>query len=195
MADAASPAGPMRVVAFTGMPGAGKSEAVAEAKRRGLPIVSMGDFVRQAVKSQGLPGTDENLGRIATQMRKEKGADYWAQRTCDNVLDDHQDEGLVIIDGVRTLAEIEVFRRRLGTSFHLVAITVPDAVRAQRLIERQRSDDPADVRKMEARDKREIGWGILEAIASADTVLNNSPPLSEFRLHVSELFDKLTSAS
>lgn len=193
MADAASPAGPMRVVAFTGMPGAGKSEAVAEAKRRGLPIVSMGDFVRQAVKSQGLPGTDENLGRIATQMRKEKGADYWAQRTCDRVMDAHQDESLVIIDGVRTLAEIEVFRRRLGTSFHLVAITVPDAVRAQRLIERQRSDDPADVKKMEERDKREIGWGILEAIASADTVLNNLPPLSEFQKHVSELFDKLTS--
>lgn len=195
MAVAASPAGPMGVVAFTGMPGAGKSEAVAEAKRRGLPIVSMGDFVREAVRSQGLPGTDENLGRIATQMRKEKGADYWAQRTCDRVLDEFQDKPLVIIDGVRTLAEIEVFRRRLGTTFHLVAIQVPDAVRAQRLIERQRSDDPGDPKKISERDKREIGWGILEAIASADTVLDNSPPLSEFRRHVSQLFDRLTSTS
>lgn len=185
----------MRVVAFTGMPGAGKSEAVAEAKRRGLPIVSMGDFVREAVKSQGLPGTDENLGRIATQMRQEKGADYWAQRTCDHILDQYQGEPLVIIDGVRTLAEIDVFRRRLGASFHLVAITVSDAVRAQRLIERQRTDDPADLKKMEQRDKREIAWGILDAIASADTVLNNLPPLSEFRKNVSELFNRLTSAS
>jgi dephospho-CoA kinase len=193
--DLASGAGPMRVVAFTGMPGSGKSEAVAEAKRRGLPIVSMGDFVREAVRSQGLAGTDENLGRIATQMRRDHGADYWAQRTCDRVMDTYQDAPLVIIDGVRTLAEIEVFRRRLGTSFHLVAITVPDAVRAERLTKRQRSDDPADAKLIAQRDQREIGWGILQAIASADTVIDNSPPLSEFRRHVAGLFDQLTSAA
>jgi dephospho-CoA kinase len=174
--DLASGAGPMRVVAFTGMPGSGKSEAVAEAKRRGLP-------------------TDENLGRIATQMRRDHGADYWAQRTCDRVMDTYQDAPLVIIDGVRTLAEIEVFRRRLGTSFHLVAITVPDAVRAERLTKRQRSDDPADAKLIAQRDQREIGWGILQAIASADTVIDNSPPLSEFRRHVAGLFDQLTSAA
>lgn len=195
MADVASPAGRMRVVAFTGMPGAGKSEAVAEARRRGLPIVSMGDFVRAAAKAQGLRGTDEELGRIASAMRGEKGADYWAQRTCDRVLDEFQDASLVVIDGVRTLDEIDVFRRRLGVAFHLVAIQVPDALRAERLTRRQRTDDPTDQKQIAQRDEREIGWGILQAIAAADTVLDNSPPIEEFRRHVTRLFDRLMATT
>lgn len=183
----------MRVVAFTGMPGAGKSEAVAEAKRRGWPVVSMGDFVREAVKTQALPGIDENLGKVATQMRNEHGADYWAKLTCDRILRDHQDKPLVVIDGVRTLAEIETFRKRLGRAFHLVAIHASDELRAERLLKRQRSDDPAEKKDIVKRDQREIGWGILEAIAAADTVIDNTPPLSNFRRHVDELFEKLTS--
>jgi dephospho-CoA kinase len=183
----------MQVVAFTGMPGSGKSEAVEIARKRGLPIVTMGDFVRDTVKARGLPGTDENLGRIATEMRREKGADHWAHMTCDHILRTHQAAPLVVIDGVRTLAEIQTFRKRLGQKFHLVAIRAPDELRAERLRRRQRTDDSLDLAKFAQRDQREIGWGILEAIASAETIIDNTPPLEDFRRQVGDVFAKLTS--
>src|SRR5687767_11016282 len=122
----------MQVVAFTGMPGAGKSEAVAEARERGFPIVNMGDFVRAAAKEKGLPPTDENLGRIASQMRAEHGADIWARKTCDHIQAKFAADRLVVIDGVRTPAEIATMRKLLGRTFHLIAIHAPEPVRAER---------------------------------------------------------------
>lgn len=184
----------MRVVAFTGMPGSGKSEAVAEARKRGLPIVSMGDFVRETVRAQGLAATDENLGRVATRMRKEHGADWWARRTCDRIQAQWTHAPLVVIDGVRTVAEIRTFRERLGAAFHLVAIEAPPALRIERLRKRMRSDDPRDASDLAARDQREIAWGILEAIQSADNQVENAPPLHEFQRRIGALFDRLTSA-
>ncbi|MBI2077184.1 MAG: flagellar hook-basal body complex protein FliE [Euryarchaeota archaeon] len=181
----------MRVLAFTGMPGAGKSEAVEEARRRGLPVVSMGDFVRAAVREQRLEPTDENVGRVATAMRKEHGPDYWAQRTADRIEREWKDRPLVVIDGVRTLAEVKAFRARLGSAFHLVAIDAPFEVRAERLRLRGRSDDAKDKALVEKRDEREKGWGIEQAIASADTHIRNTPPLSDFRKRIDTLFEEL----
>lgn len=185
----------MRVVAFTGMPGAGKSEAVAEARRRGLPIVTMGDFVRAATSAQGLPLTDENLGRIATQMRRERGADWWAQRTCDEIERRHRGSRLVVIDGVRTLEEVEAFRRRLGAAFQLVAVETSLEMRADRLRRRGRPDDGTTVEQVRERDEREVGWGIDRAIAAADETLRNVQDLDGFRREVVALFDRLTRSA
>lgn len=183
----------MRVIAFTGMPGAGKSDAVAEARRRGLPIVVMGDFVRAEVRARGLAPTDENLGRTATEMRSRHGADVWAQRTADELLARHQSEPLVVIDGVRTLAEVETLRRRLGRAFYLVAIEAPLPDRARRLIARARSDAPLTLAGVEERDRREVGWGILEAMRGADERIKNEGTLEAFQGTVRGLFDRLTA--
>lgn len=181
----------MRVIAFTGMPGAGKSDAVAEARRRGLPIVVMGDFVRAEVRARHLPLTDDNLGRTATEMRARHGADVWANRTSDELLSRHRQDPLVVIDGVRTLVEVETLRRRLGRAFHLVAIEAPLAHRAQRLIARARSDAPLTLAAVEERDRREVGWGILEAMKGADERLENMESLESFQRAVRNLFDRV----
>lgn len=183
----------MRVIAFTGMPGAGKTDAVAEAKRRGLPIVVMGDFVRAEVRNRGLPPIDENLGRVATEMRQRFGADVWANRTADDLMAQHQKDPLVVIDGVRTLAEVETLRRRLGRSFYLVSIEAPPADRARRLMARARSDAPLSPADVAERDRREISWGIQEAMRGADERLENLGTLAQFEAQVRALFDRLTA--
>lgn len=185
----------MRAIAFTGMPGAGKSDAVAEARRRGLPIVVMGDFVRAEVRSRGLPLSDENLGRVATEMRTRHGADVWAQRTADELLRSHQQEALVVIDGVRTRDEVQTLRRRLGRAFHLVAIEAPQPERARRLMARARSDAPLTMEAVAERDRREIGWGILDAMKDADETIQNRSTIDDFHQAVRRLFDRLTAVT
>lgn len=185
----------MRVLAFTGMPGAGKSEAVEEARRRGLPIVNMGDFVRAATRGQGLPLSDENVGRIATQMRRDRGADWWAQQTCDEIERRHRGSPVVVVDGVRTLEEVETFRRRLGAAFQLVAVDTPLELRADRLHQRGRPDDAKTLGQVRERDEREMGWGIDRAIAAADLRLPNVKDLDRFRREVAALFDRLTGSA
>ena len=44
----------VRVVAIAGMPGSGKGEVAAVLAARGIPILSMGDMVREEVRRRGL---------------------------------------------------------------------------------------------------------------------------------------------
>lgn len=181
----------MRVVAFTGLPGAGKSEAVEVARQRGFPVVRMGDFVWEETRARGLELVDVNVGAVATDMRKRHGMDYWARRTCDVILDRHASAPLVVVDGVRTHEEVQHLRRRLGDRFELVAVGAPGPARVDRLLKRRRPDDAESPEAVEARDAREKGWGIESAMALADHRVENVADLPAFRRAVSELLDRL----
>lgn len=181
----------MRVVAFTGLPGAGKSEAVAVAKARGFPVVRMGEFVWEETRRRGLELVDANVGRVATEMRQKHGPDHWARVTCDAILQRFADEPLVVVDGVRSYEEVEAFRDRLADRFDLVAVEAAEQQRVDRLLRRQRSDDPSGREAILERDRREKGWGIERSIAEADDVVVNGGDLPKFRRAVSELLDRL----
>ena len=43
----------MKIIAFTGMPASGKSEAVQLAKDKGIPVIRMGDLVWEETRRQG----------------------------------------------------------------------------------------------------------------------------------------------
>lgn len=185
----------MRVVAFTGLPGSGKTDAVDEARRRGLPIVVMGDFVRAEARAKNLEPVDANLGKLAQELRRQHGPDVLAHRTADRVQKEHRGAKLIVIDGVRSLEEIHAFRTRFGNSFHVVAIEARDDQRHERLRGRGRSDDSTSVEQLKLRDEREKAWGVLEAMQKADMRLSNRGSLDEFRRDVSQLFDRLMSSA
>ncbi len=52
----------MRIIAFVGMPASGKSKAAKVARKRGIPVIVMGDSVREAVKRRGLDTSDAEIG-------------------------------------------------------------------------------------------------------------------------------------
>jgi len=171
----------MKVIAFTGMPGSGKSEAVKVAIEMGIPVVRMGDCVWEEVKRRGLEINDENVGRIANEMREKYGKDIWAKRTFEKI-DPSWDT--VVIDGIRNIEEVEFFREKLGKDFTLVAIHASPETRYRRLMERRREDDSTTLEKIKERDERELRWGIGVVIAMADVIIVNEGSLDEFREEV-----------
>ena len=56
-----------RVLAVCGMPASGKGEFAAILKDRGIPILSMGDMIREEVRHRQLQETPEIFGEIATR--------------------------------------------------------------------------------------------------------------------------------
>lgn len=182
----------MKVIGVTGMPGSGKSEAMKVATDRGYPVVRMGDLIWEEVDRQGLPRDSSNVGKVANAMRESEGQDVWALRTVERV---HTfDSDIVLIDGVRSNHEVEVFRREMGDEFVLVAIHTDARHRYDRLTTRARDDDPqgadADTGH-KARDEREMAWGIARTIALADEMIVNDTTLVVFRERVAELLDRL----
>ena len=80
------PFGPrVKAVGFTGMPGSGKSEAMAVAKELGYPVVRMGDLIWEEVDRQGLERISKNVGAVANGMRESHGPDIWALRTIERI--------------------------------------------------------------------------------------------------------------
>lgn len=184
-------AGRVKVIGFTGMPGAGKSEAVAVAQQRGVPVVRMGDLVWEEVERRGLPRSAEHVGPVANAMRQEQGADVWARRTVDVVRRLHGDAAVVLVDGIRSMQEVDHLRAELGADFVLVAIHTDQAERFERMTRRARADDPAAATGHQARDQREMEWGIARTIALADEMVVNDGDLGSFHQEVAALLDEL----
>ena len=166
------------------MPGSGKTAAVKVAMDRGIQVLRMGDAVWNEVKRRGLPLEAKVVGKVAAEMRETDGQDIWARRTMKMV---DPDAKLVVIDGVRSKAEIDVFKDAMGHDFILVYIQCPDALRMERVIKRGREDDTVTEEDFRARDKRELSWGLGEVLKEADVIISNTGTKQELRLNVAYL--------
>lgn len=173
----------LRVIAFTGMPFSGKSEAVKIAKNLKIPVVRMGDLVWEEVKRRGLQINDKNVGFVANEMREKYGADIWAKKTVEKVKSFKQ-SSLVVIDGVRNSKEMKTFQDELGQDFVLVAVEVDDTVRYERAFSRNRVDDSKDLDKIKQRDNREKSWGIEQVMNKADITISNNDDFPGFQKKV-----------
>jgi len=172
------------------MPFSGKSEGVNIAKNLNIPVIRMGDMIWDETKNRGIELSDENVGMIANDMRKEKGMDIWAKKTLEKIRS-IKDVDLLVIDGVRNIEEIETFEKELGKNFLLIAVQVSDEERYKRAMSRGREDDSKDINLVKERDKRELSWGLGSVIASADIVISNEGPVKEFKQKIKELFNKI----
>lgn len=172
----------MKVIAFVGMPGAGKSEASAVAREMGMPVVVMGDVLREEVRERGLPPTDENIGAVANQLRKDEGMDAIAKRCIPKI--EALKARVVVVDGIRGIAEVETFKKAFGDDFTLVKIDAPFDLRLERLRRRARSDDTGTADWLNQRDERELSWGMDKAIDVAEKSVVNLEPIEKFKAEI-----------
>ena len=179
----------MRIIAFVGMPASGKSEASLIAQNRNIPVVNMGDVVREEAAKYGLPPTDKNIGGTGTKLRNEEGMDVIAKRCVPKIR--KLDSDIVVIDGIRNIDEINHFKEQFGNDFMLVAIDTPLEVRLERVKNRGRSDDMNSIAELQQRDEREKSWGLDKAIEMAEVTIDNTSTLEEFRSEIVKLFGKL----
>ena len=96
-----------------------------------------------------------------------------------------------MIDGVRNMEELDLFKKELGLDFLVVAIDASDETRRKRALARGRTDDSKNLKDLEERDKREISWGLQKVIADADIIIQNNGTLEQMKKRVLALFENL----
>jgi predicted RNA binding protein with dsRBD fold (UPF0201 family)/dephospho-CoA kinase len=180
----------MRVIAFVGLPLSGKTTASKVAEEMGIPVVCMGDVVREEARRRNLPLTDEVLGKIANELREKEGMDAIAKRCIPLIREKGKDVGVVVVDGIRGIAEVEAFKRAFD-DFILIAVEAPLEVRFQRALKRKRSDDVKSIEELKERDRRELSWNLAKALEIADFTIENTSSLDEFREKVRDLLEQL----
>ena len=178
----------MNVIGTVGLPGSGKGEAATVAEAAGVPVVVMGDVIREECRKRGLDPA-EHHGRIAEQLREEEGDAAVAARTVPRIREAAEIDGIetVLVDGLRSTVELEQFREAFGDGFTLVAIHAPFELRAKRLGDRGRDDSDADLTALRERDAREIELGLDETLDRADVDIDNTGTLAAFRKRVREV--------
>ena len=176
------------VIGLAGMPGAGKSVIVNAATRSGYSVVVMGDVVREEAERKGLKPSPQNLGKIMLELREKKGASVIAKRCIPKI--QGAKEQKVVVDGIRSLTEVEEFKRHFP-KFTLIAIHASPETRFKRLYHRQRSDDPKSWEIFHKRDMRELSVGLGEAIAMAEYIIVNEEKLNIAKEKIKEVLKKV----
>ncbi|WP_049929099.1 AAA family ATPase [Halopiger goleimassiliensis] len=185
----------MHVIGTVGLPGSGKGEAATVAREEGIPVVTMGDVVRQETADRGLDPAKDH-GKVAQALRDEHGPAAIAERSLPMIEDRLEDHDVVLVDGIRSDVEVDAFERRFDENFTLVSIEAPFEVRAERIEARGRdagADDGGE--PLAARDERERGFGMDDAMARADVVVENTDTLEAFHDRIRAIIREGPAAS
>ena len=199
-----------KVLVLTGLPGSGKSVASEIAKTMNIPIIIMGNVIRRETAERGLEPNSRNIGMVAMDLREKFGDDVVLQRIWPIISEELKQNNLVIIDGMRSIAEKNALVQLMGFEPEILAILANEEIRNSRLIERKRSDDvdiiitkDDKITKIEIkqeknqaiseRDAREKGWGVESLLEQANYQMLNEESLDLFRISVKALLERLNN--
>jgi dephospho-CoA kinase len=184
---------PKLLIFLTGLPGAGKTVFSEEVKSLGIPVVSLGDIVREEVLRRGLEPTQENILSVAQELRNIYGREAIAMLAIDKVKKLLETNCIVVIDGVRSLEEIIFIKNNVNVDTIIVAIHASPKTRFSRLLSRSRPGDPKNWEEFVERDLKELSWGLGSVIALADEILINEGSINEFKIVVRDYISKVKS--
>ena len=191
-----------KVLVLAGLPGSGKSVASEIAKSMNIPIIIMGNVIRRETAERGLEPNSRNIGMVASELREKFGDDVVLQRIWPIISQELKNNNLVLIDGMRSIAERDALVQLMGFEPEILAILASENIRNSRLIQRKRSDD-LDIEYIKEnkkiikqinkeknhviseRDAREKGWGVESLIEQAKYKIENEESMEPFRISVS----------
>ena len=175
-----------RLILLTGMAGSGKTTLSGIIRETGLRVITMGDVIRDLAKQQAVDPTSENIGHLAEEIRK-GGPDAVARR-CVEMLKKGP-EGLTVVDGIRSLDEVDAFKDDFDVV--LIALWASPLSRYKRLTRRGRSDDPKTWEEFKERERRELGFGIGDTIASSDFMIKNDDGINSLKPAFDEIMGQI----
>ncbi len=175
----------MLVIVITGLPGSGKTIASNVAREMGLPVITMGDVIRDEATRSGISSST-----ASAMLRLRGGTRVIAYKTIERI---PKQSSVVVIDGARSIREVEAVEEALSTKVVLIYVVAPWRARFERLMRRGRPDDPRSIEDFLMRDLRELRYGLGDLIARADYILVNDSSIEEFKDRVRKVLASLTS--
>jgi dephospho-CoA kinase len=181
----------LKILAFVGLTGSGKSTAVDYFTEQGYPKVYFGGVILDAMTRAGLEHTQENEKPFREEFRKKYGKDAVANKIVEQIENlANAGQHRVIADGIYTWTEYKVLKRAFPGELQLAAIVAPRHLRYHRL--HNRPVRPLTSQEAYDRDTAEIEN--LEKggpIAIADHFIINNGSIEHFNEQLDMLAKEL----
>jgi len=160
------------ILAFVGMPGAGKTEATAYLGKLGIPMVRFGALTDEGVRQMGLPLNRENERVFREKMRNEFGMGAYAIKSKPNIDALLGESDVVIVDGLYSWEEYTYLKKEFENLI-LVNIFAEPTIRYERLS--KRAVRPLLIEDAKSRDIAELeNLNKGGPIAMADYLIENN---------------------
>lgn len=181
----------IKIIAITGMPGAGKKLVRQIIEKHGIPVVVMRHAVENEMKEKKIDSTNKKLRKYATKIREKYGMDIVA-RLCVPLIDNAlKKSSALILDGIRSTEEINFFKQKYNSNFILIAVHAASKTRFVRLKKRGLKWDMKKKKDFDWRDEKELSWGLGNAIAKADYMIINEGTREELKQQTEKILKKI----
>lgn len=179
----------IKIVAFVGLTGSGKSTAVDYLTEKGYPKVYFGGIVLDEVTKRGLELTQANEQPIREELRAKEGKDFVVKRIVDQI------QGLIgagqhriVADGLYTWTEYKVLKSEFPGELTVIAVVTPKHLRKRRMAERP-------IRPLTSAEVDQRDWAEIEniekggPIAIADYFIHNEGDLDHLHKQMNDVLD------
>lgn len=181
----------VKILAFVGLAGSGKSSAVDYLTAKGFPKVYFGGVILDAMTEAGLEHTQENEKPFREALRKKEGNDFVAKRIITQLhklVDAGQHR--IIADGLYTWTEYKTLKHEFPGELIVVAIVASKHHRHHRLALRP-------VRPLTETEATDRDWAEIEnlekggPIAIADHYIINDGSLDMLHEQIDTVLDAI----
>ncbi|MBR3256876.1 AAA family ATPase [Candidatus Saccharibacteria bacterium] len=182
----------VKILAFVGMSGSGKSVAVDFLTEKGIPKVYFGGMIYKEMERRGIERTEdgESEKKFREEIRRTEGK-YWVVRQVIEETKKLVEAGQrrIVLDGVYSWTEYKALKEEFPGEMIFVAIVVPKKLRYKRVAERP--ERPFRRNEIIERDRSEIEN--LEKggpIAAADYYVLNEGSVKEMHEQIEKILEE-----
>lgn len=181
----------LKIIAFVGMSGSGKSVAVDYLTSKGIPKVYFGGMIYKEMEKRGIVRTPDSERDFREMIRENEGKDWVVRQVIDevhNLADAGQKR--IVLDGVYSWTEMKTLKHEFPGMLTFVAVVVPKKLRYKRVA--ARPDRPFSEEEIKERDRSEIEN--LEKggpIAAADYYVLNDGPVERMTEQIQKILDEI----
>lgn len=178
-----------KIIAFVGMPGAGKSEAAAYLQEKNIPFIRFGSLTDEGVKELGLDLTPDNERLVREKLRNELGMAAYAIKAEPKISEMLTESNIVGIDGLYSWEEY-VYLKEKFPNLVLIHIFAEPKLRYARLLNRPIRPVPLDKsRERDIAELEKLNKG--GPIAIADYMIQNEGDLEDMKRKIDVLLEKI----
>lgn len=145
----------VKIVAFVGLAGSGKSSAVDYLTEKHIPKIYFGGVIYKAMEEAGIEATWESQQKFREEIRQREGKDFVVKRAITearNLIAAGQHR--IVLDGLYTWSEYKILKHEFPGEMTVIAIVTPKHERKARMA--KRPERPMTSQEVDERDWSEI---------------------------------------